>query len=151
MNSDMDDIDDVAEDARVPNPKLRRARELRGWSRKTVALEMIKRWPDVAVTEKYVARWESGKRKPGSYYKEKLCAIFGLNAVDLGFLEPEPTVRELSENQRVITFTHEQAKQEEDVSRATSNSIMMLKEDQVANGQMMRLDLSSQEFAALSE
>lgn len=70
-----------------PNNLLRQQRELRGWSRQRLAQEMQQRFPGVAVTDKDIARWERGKRKPGPYYQEKLCVIFEMTAEDLGFLQ----------------------------------------------------------------
>ncbi|HYU71627.1 MAG TPA: helix-turn-helix domain-containing protein [Ktedonobacteraceae bacterium] len=70
---------------RGPNALLRRQRELRGWSHERVAEELHTRFPGVAVTGKEVARWERGKRIPGPYYREKLCALYGVTAEALGF------------------------------------------------------------------
>src|SRR5207245_321109 len=78
------------ESTRIPNPRLRRAREERGWTQKQVALEIQHRWPDAAVTEDDVRRWENGKRHPSPYYRYKLCDIFGMRAAELGLLEDEP-------------------------------------------------------------
>src|SRR6266702_825302 len=79
---------------RGPNALLRRQRELRGWSHERVAEELHTRFPGVAVTGKEVARWERGKRIPGPYYREKLCALYGVTAEALGFAVtslPAPT------------------------------------------------------------
>src|SRR5579885_3339864 len=83
-----------------PNPLLRQQRELRGWSRQRLALELQQRFPGVAVTDKDVARWERGKRKPGPYYQEKLCIIFEMTAEDLGFLRRK-TLSAVSSVERV--------------------------------------------------
>ncbi len=77
---------DISERVREPNHQLRKAREMRGWSRKHLAMEMHGRWPGIAVTEKDIGRWETGKRHPGPYYREKLCSLFETNAAALGFL-----------------------------------------------------------------
>ncbi len=77
--------------SREPNVSLRQQRELRGWSRQRLATEIRQRYPGAAVTEKEIARWEWGKRKPGPYYQEKLCAIFEMTAEDLGFLSQKGT------------------------------------------------------------
>src|SRR6266568_3012393 len=79
---------------RGPNALLRRQRELRGWSHERVAEELHTRFPGVAVTGKEVARWERGKRIPGPYYREKLCALYSVTAEALGFAVtplPAPT------------------------------------------------------------
>ncbi len=81
---------DIREDERIPNHFLRQARKELGWSQKQLALEIHARYPGVAVTDEYVARWENGKRKPGPYYQEKLCKVLGKTAAELGFYSPEP-------------------------------------------------------------
>ena len=85
---------EVQERERAPNPLLRRQRELRGWSQGQVAKELQARFPGIAVTARHVARWESGKRKPGPYYREKLCVLFQTTADKLGFI-PQETSEEL--------------------------------------------------------
>src|SRR6266699_4450077 len=70
---------------RGSNPLLRRQRELRGWSHERVAEELHAKFSGVAVTGKEVARWERGKRIPGPYYREKLIALYGVTAEELGF------------------------------------------------------------------
>lgn len=80
-----------------PNNLLRQQRELRGWSRQRLALEIQQRFPGAPVTDKDVARWERGKRKPGPYYQEKLCVIFEMTAEDLGFLRRKRLSSPLSE------------------------------------------------------
>lgn len=64
-----------------PNNKLKHQRGLRGWSQKKVALA-------IGTSKEMVSRWETGERDTSVYYQEQLCAVFGLTAVDLGFLEP---------------------------------------------------------------
>ncbi|MBV9256590.1 MAG: helix-turn-helix transcriptional regulator [Ktedonobacteraceae bacterium] len=93
---------------RTPNRQLRHQRELRGWSQKRVALEIHQRFPGVAVTEDDVKRWESGKRRPGPYYREKLCAIFDMDAAALGLIKDEPADATATETS-VIKMTHAQA------------------------------------------
>lgn len=63
--------------------QLRRERELRGWSRNYVAEQ-------VEVDVGTVGRWERGERMPHAHYRQKLCALFGMNALDLGFISNEP-------------------------------------------------------------
>ncbi len=63
-----------------PNEELCRARKMKGWSQRKVAEE-------VGTNENMVSRWECGECKPGPFYREKLCILFGMNAVELGFLE----------------------------------------------------------------
>jgi len=77
-----------------PNQLLRHEREIRGWSQSRVA-ELI------GVDTSMISRWECGERKPEHFYREKLCTLFGKNAVELGFLEQAvprqlPSVEKLS-------------------------------------------------------
>jgi len=64
-----------------PNERLRYEREIRGWSQKRVADQLD-------TSEDTVSRWERGERKPDSYYREKLCLLFGKNAEELGLIDP---------------------------------------------------------------
>jgi len=61
------------------NEHLIQARKLRGWSQQRVASE-------VGTDEKRVSAWERGDNLPAAHFQEKLCALFGKNAEDLGFL-----------------------------------------------------------------
>lgn len=63
-----------------PNQQLKQARELRGWSQNDVALQL-------GVDPYYLSRWERGQTTPSPYYRQKLCAIFGKNADELGLLQ----------------------------------------------------------------
>jgi transcriptional regulator with XRE-family HTH domain len=73
---------------RTPNQRLQEQRVLRGWSHREVALRIEERFPGVAVTANDVRRWENGKRRPGPYYRVKLCAVFGATEEQLGFRTP---------------------------------------------------------------
>jgi transcriptional regulator with XRE-family HTH domain len=68
-------------EAKRPNEKLKYHRELRGWSQKKVA-------GAIDTSKDMVSRWETGERHVSPYYQEKLCTLFGLSAIDLGFLVP---------------------------------------------------------------
>lgn len=68
---------------RRPNRRLRHEREARGWSQAYVARQL-------GADANIVSCWESGERKPGPYYHQKLCALFGKSAVELGLLEADP-------------------------------------------------------------
>lgn len=70
---------------RIPNHKLQQQRELRGWSQREVALKLQALFLGVAVTANDVRRWENGERKPGPYYRPKLCVLFGVTEEELGF------------------------------------------------------------------
>ncbi len=71
-------------DTKKPNRSLRFCRENRGWSQQKVA-ELVD------TSEDMVSRWERGVTKTSPYYREKLCALFGKTAEELGFLEQEGT------------------------------------------------------------
>src|SRR5690349_12700166 len=61
---------------------IREEREMRGWSQQYVAEQL-------GADRYYLSRWENGKMLPSPYYREKLCALFGKNARELGFLSQE--------------------------------------------------------------
>ena len=69
------------EEARRPNELLRRARLLRGWSQQRVADHIN------APNRQLVYRWETGKRSPGPFYRERLCQVFKMTAEELGLVE----------------------------------------------------------------
>ncbi len=62
-----------------PNEALRYHRLLRGWSQTKVA-------DDIGASNEMISNWERGQKKTSSFYQEKLCALFGMNAAELGFL-----------------------------------------------------------------
>src|SRR5436190_1149210 len=62
-----------------PNQRLKRERELRGWSQAKVASE-------VGTDPATVSRWERGLSFPYPYFREKLCLLFGKNAEELGLV-----------------------------------------------------------------
>lgn len=64
-----------------PNIRLKQERLLRGWSQVYVA--------DSIDTDGYtVNRWERGRARPSPHFRQKLCILFGKNALDLGLLPP---------------------------------------------------------------
>jgi transcriptional regulator with XRE-family HTH domain len=65
---------------RLPNALLRRAREERNWSQQEVA-------DQIGTTLVNVSRWERNVTSPQPYYRQKLCALFGKSAHELGLLE----------------------------------------------------------------
>ena len=67
----------------TPNHLLREARQERGWTQKDVA-DRIGAPLDLNVT-----RWERGTARPSAYYVQKLCALFGKSARELGLLPPQ--------------------------------------------------------------
>src|SRR5215468_3258587 len=69
--------------SRHPNELLRQERLLRGWSQQDVAGRIE--------TDGYtVNRWERGRATPSPYFRQRLCALFGKNAEELGLLGAEP-------------------------------------------------------------
>ncbi len=69
-----------------PNLRLRRERELRGWSQGKVAQE-------IGTDTINVSRWERGATVPSHYFRQKLCALFEKDAEELGLVQiqqPEP-------------------------------------------------------------
>ncbi len=65
------------------NFHLRRARELRGWSQAKLAQEL-------ETSTINVGRWERGEAFPSPFFRERLCALFGHNAQELGLIPPQP-------------------------------------------------------------
>ncbi|HEX3640350.1 MAG TPA: helix-turn-helix transcriptional regulator, partial [Ktedonobacteraceae bacterium] len=66
----------------TPNQRLRRERQLRGWSQSHVAKQ-------IKVPDYYISRWERGDVTPSPYYQQRLCELFEKTAEELGFLLPE--------------------------------------------------------------
>ena len=62
---------------------LRQERERRGWSRNYIAEQ-------IGVDVVTVGRWERGERLPHPVYRQLLCSLFEMNALDLGLLS-EPS------------------------------------------------------------
>jgi transcriptional regulator with XRE-family HTH domain len=54
-------------------------RELRGWSQAKMAEEL-------ATTPNRISAWERGVSLPSAYFREKICALFEMNAQELGLL-----------------------------------------------------------------
>lgn len=64
-----------------PNDLLKQERLLRGWSQVYIA--------NALDTDGYtVNRWERGRAQPSPYFRQKLCALFGKNAFEMGLLAP---------------------------------------------------------------
>lgn len=69
--------------AMLPNERLRRERQRRGWSREYVAEQIGVADP------KTIGRWERGVAFPSSHFLQGLCALFGMLAQDLGLFPAE--------------------------------------------------------------
>jgi peptide/nickel transport system substrate-binding protein len=63
----------------VPNERLRRARSLKGWSQAELAEQ-------VGTSFEMVSRQERGVFVPSPYYRERLCAVLGQTAEELGLM-----------------------------------------------------------------
>src|SRR5690349_10329813 len=77
---------------RPPNRRLRRQRQLRGWSLDDLAAELCKLAaslgePMPGVNSNMVSRWERGVRSPRPYYVRLLCTLFEQSAEQLGLVE----------------------------------------------------------------
>ena len=64
----------------VPNQRLSREREQRGWSQQEVA-------DQIGTTPVNISRWERGLTSPGPYFRQKLCALFGKSVQELGLAQ----------------------------------------------------------------
>ena len=70
----------------APNLHLKRARERQGWSQDHVARE-------VGTDAFTVSRWERGVVTPSPYFRQKLSALFGMSAAELGLVPQETDER----------------------------------------------------------
>ena len=66
----------------VANAQLRRAREYQGWSQEYVAQQ-------VGTDAFTISRWERGVTMPSPHFRQKLTALFTLQAVELGLVPVE--------------------------------------------------------------
>ena len=80
-----------------PNSQLRYYRELRGWSQQKVA-------DAIQADVKMVSKWERGIATPSPYYREKLCTLFGKNALELGLIKKQPGDNTTHENNKETTL-----------------------------------------------
>jgi transcriptional regulator with XRE-family HTH domain len=63
----------------VPNERLRRARNLKGWSQAELAEQ-------VGTSFEMVSRWERGIIVPGPHYRKRVCTVLGQTAEELGLV-----------------------------------------------------------------
>jgi tetratricopeptide (TPR) repeat protein len=89
----------TASKRRKPNERLRYQRHLHCWTLRDVADKLY----DLCASEEQresgmsadtVGRWELGVSKPSLFYQQKLCALFGQSAAELGLIEPLPPPQE---------------------------------------------------------
>jgi len=69
----------------VPNERLRRARNRKGWSQADLASE-------VGTSFEMVSRWERGVTVPSPYYRQRLCSVLGQSVEELGLLPDTPSI-----------------------------------------------------------
>ena len=113
------------------NIKLRRERELRGWSQANVAEK-------IDAQARLVMRWEMGYAFPSPYYRQKLCLLFEKNAEELGLIRREEADSvseepEAARSDQVATEGLEQIKLEADAF--TPSSTFREKPDEPAQQQ----------------
>ncbi len=108
------------------NDKLRAARIRKCWSERDV-------FRVIGVDKRTYQRWEGGQL-PQPFYRKKLCELFEMPLDDLGLLPPDMPVASEPEPAQEETRQEEisQATHEGNESRATSNSVIVLNEEQVA-------------------
>src|SRR5260221_945943 len=85
----------AASKRRKPNERLRYQRHLHGWTLREVAVKLY----DLCASEgekesglsaDTVGRWVLGVSKPSLFYQQKLYALLGQSADELGLFEPMP-------------------------------------------------------------
>ncbi len=87
----------------IPNERLRRARSLKGWSQTDLAEQ-------VGTSFEIVSRWERGVTVPSPYYRERLCAVLGQSAEELGLLRSsQDTFTPLSSPFILLASSHKDA------------------------------------------
>ena len=77
-----------------PMSPLKYQRLLRSWSQMELAKHIYNLClrdghKYVGVNEDLISRWEHGKNRPTLLYRKQLCEIFGMNALQLGFLSEQ--------------------------------------------------------------
>lgn len=95
----------MKEQGKQRNYKLKRERELKGWSQQTVA-------EYIGTSDQAVNRWENGQHKTSKYFQKKLCELFAKSAEELGFMRQPENAHEGREvestqgNEQVFTSLH---------------------------------------------
>ncbi|WP_160146302.1 helix-turn-helix domain-containing protein [Dictyobacter aurantiacus] len=118
-------------EVKQPNEKLKYQREIRGWSQKKIGMS-------IGTSKDMVSRWETGERSPGRFYQEKLCALFQLSAIELGFLEPpkaaEGSIASPSESSALPVSAQDQS--QKDTPRETGGPVLDLSRRHVLKGML---------------
>ena len=82
----------------TPNQLLRDAREAHGWSQQELA-------DHIGAPRCFmVSRWEGGVTSPSSYYRKKLCELFGKNAQELGLVRSDSETNSPSPSAQVAQY-----------------------------------------------
>src|SRR5579859_7304579 len=73
---------------------LKYQRLLRGWSQQDVVDALYQLCstggcPGAGLSIYTISRWENGKNLPSPLYRKHLCALYGLTAAQLGFIEAQ--------------------------------------------------------------
>ena len=86
-----------------PNTRLRYERKLRHWTQEDVANELSQLCDEEGdvpargeITAKMVGIWERGEYTPSPFWQKKLGKLFGKNAEELGFIERQEKIQEVS-------------------------------------------------------
>lgn len=95
------------EESKRPNYKLKRARQLRGWSQADVAAK-------IDTARFTVSRWELGTQIPSPHFRQQLCDLFQMNAEELGLIE------ESGEQKPVSVEAHSEERSSEEPYLATN-------------------------------
>jgi tetratricopeptide (TPR) repeat protein/transcriptional regulator with XRE-family HTH domain len=75
------------------NKRLRQERLQRNWRQRDVAGQL-------GTTVATVTRWEQGTHQPSSYFRVKLCALFGKSPLELGFVQEDPSFSQQAETEK---------------------------------------------------
>ncbi|MGB8346691.1 MAG: helix-turn-helix transcriptional regulator [Ktedonobacteraceae bacterium] len=119
---------------RKPNAILRWQRDNRGWSLRKVADLIydlsIKDGEGCGITGNLVSRWERSEIMPSPFYREKLCQVFELSAVELGLLEELSPVSASSAIAEALPMTE---------TTPPSQATESVREDEVIDGEYVEV------------
>lgn len=124
---------------RKPNDLLRYERQKRGWSQSRLA-ELI------GADTSMISRWECGERKPGHFYQEKLCDLFGKNALELGLIEQ----RETTESTPTSIATLVSSPVKSALPRASSDEVAVLGQNRESDNDVNRREATKHIAALMS-
>lgn len=101
---------------RIPNKRLKHEREQRGWSQEKLAEQ-------VGTSFENISRWERGITVPQPHFREKLCKLFGKNALELGLIQHEESFDPPPED--IASFTSSLQIPNETSSEQSSTSLLL--------------------------